>query len=109
MRRLFIQGSWNLAHLAQVIRDAALSDFKQSLRDGLNLGGGNYYLYERNGEKLILVHNDSDHPDVFVSDHAACGFSMYVHAGDDSVLDAACRALTEAGIRCYLAQEFPGR
>jgi hypothetical protein len=105
MRRLFVQGSWTFAHLAQVIGEAALTGYAQSLRDGSNLGGGDYYLYERDGKKVLLVHNDSAHPDVFVPDHAACNFSLYVHSGEESILDAACQTLSEAGIGCYLAHE----
>jgi hypothetical protein len=108
MRRLFVQDSRTFVQLARVIREAALSGFAQSLRDGLNLGGGDYYLYERNGTKVLLVHNDSDHPDIFVPAHAGCAFSMYVHSGDDSLLDAVCRDLNAAGVRCYLAHEFEG-
>jgi hypothetical protein len=106
MRRLFIQGSNDFAALAETINEVALVGFTRQLRDGLNIGGGDYYLYELTGRKVVLVHNDVDHPDVFVPSEVRSPFSMYVFAGDDGILDAACRALTEAGLQCHLADEF---
>ena len=54
------------AALTQTINEVALVGFTRQLRDGLNIGGGDYYLYELTGRKVVLVHNDVNHPDVFI-------------------------------------------
>lgn len=105
MRRLFILGAHDFAELARTVNDFALIGYTRQLRNGLNIGGGDYYLFELTGRKVVLVHNDVDHPDVFVPAHSESLFSMYVYAGDDDILNSARRALGNTGLECYLADE----
>jgi hypothetical protein len=101
MRRVFVRGSRKFHELAQAVHVAALVDYKLTLRDGLNLGGG-----ERGPSSVLLVRNDEVHADVFVPNHAKCQYSMYVSGGEGAILDQVCQRLNAAGVAAYVADEF---
>jgi hypothetical protein len=108
MRRVFVRDSRKLGDLAQAVQVAALVDFKLTLRDGLNLGGGEYYSFEQGPTIVLLVLNDRDHADVFAPQHADCRFSLFVYRGDGSILAAVNERLNASGIAAYVADEFAG-
>jgi hypothetical protein len=84
---------------------AALSDYTMTLRDGLNLGGGDYYSFASDNAKVCLVHNDSDHEDVFVPEYVDATYSIYVYIGEESLLDFIAQRLAEAGLDTFVAEE----
>jgi hypothetical protein len=105
MRRVFIRDLRKFDELARAVHAIALSGCSMSLRDGLNLGGGDYYSFESDATRVILAYNDPAHPDVFVPEHAECAYSLYVYLGDASILHRACQCLNQAGIAAYLTVE----
>ena len=76
-----------------------------TLRDGLNLGGGDYYSFASGEGKVCLVHNDSDHEEVFVPEYADATSSIYVYIGEESLLDLIAQRLAEARLDTFVAEE----
>lgn len=65
MRRLVFHHPRAFNALADLVVSATLPGFTKSLRNGLNLGGGDSYKLESGGSEMLLVHNDPDQADVF--------------------------------------------
>lgn len=105
MRRIFIRDSRSLEQLARAVQLAAMPDYTVTLRDGLNLGGGDYYSFASDKATICLVYNDSEHEDVFVPEYADATSSIYVYIGEESLLDFIAQRLTEAGLDAFVAEE----
>jgi hypothetical protein len=79
-----------------------LQGFRCELRDGLNLGGGDYFLFSRGDEEIVLVANDAGHAEVFIPDRATFPYYFYVYQGPEALLDPIRAALSTSGIACDL-------
>ena len=61
---LYLQSDRPLEETANSIVAVALPDHERQLRDGLNLGGGEYFKFFTNDSEVLLVCNDKDHMEV---------------------------------------------
>ena len=91
--------------LAARIAEVALHDFVQEKRDGLNLGGGEYFKFSKDGVEIILVCNDTDHLEVFVESYQQFPFYCYSRRGEEGALQELLATLSEHGLACELAAE----
>jgi hypothetical protein len=102
MHRTFIRDSRTFHQVADIVAAVALPGYTRTLRDGLNLGGGDYYCFESGPNRVLLVHNDEAHPDVFVPEYVEHRFSIYVYQGDPFILEKLCSRLNDAGLSCVV-------
>lgn len=100
--RLYLKSALKLEQLAEEINRVALPGFTRSFRDGLNRGGGNYCSFKSENVEVLLVHNDTSHPDMYVPSRAAFAYYCYLWVGQDPVLEAAEIAIKDHGIDCAL-------
>jgi hypothetical protein len=103
--RLYLKSPHTIERLANEINTVAFPGFARTLRDGLNRGGGEYFSFVSEHTEVLLVHNDIDHPDVFVPSHAAFRFYCYLWAGLDCVLETAHSSLRNNGSECTLERD----
>ena len=97
---LFIQSDDSFLQVAELISKVALVDFVYEERDGLNIGGGDYYKFRRGREEVFLVCNDLVHGEVFRPDRAEYQYYCYTKHENDATLEAMRLALTVAGVTC---------
>jgi hypothetical protein len=102
---LFLKSAASLREVSEQIASILLGDFEVQERDGLNLGGGNYYLLKRGETEVILVCNDSDHAEVFVPIRADFRYYCYVHRGSEDVLGRMLSSLPISGLSGELADD----
>jgi len=72
---------------------ASLPDLQVQPREGLNLGGGHYFLFTTGQNEVVFCRN---HGEVKVERMPNHGFYLWVHQGDDTILEAfrnACQKL----------------
>jgi hypothetical protein len=100
--RLYLKNALQFDQLAEEINRVALRGFTRTLRDGLNRGGGDYFSFVSDNAEVLLVHNDTKHPDMYVPRRAAFPYYCYLWAGQDSVLEAAEASIRNHGIECAL-------
>src|SRR5580700_3821544 len=100
MTRLYLKLDHSLEKVAHRVGEIALPGFRSELRDGLNLGGGDYFKFAGDGAEVLLVCNDADHAEVFVPERAEFPYYCYVRKGDDSIIERMQNALSAAGITC---------
>lgn len=103
--RLHLKSNLSLEHLAKRITELALPDFERQLRDGLNLGGGEYFKFFRGETEILLVCNDADHADVFIESRKAFPYYCYVWRGPEDVLERMLATLTKHGFECELEKD----
>ncbi len=97
---LFIKAELSFARIAETIHRVAFPDFECEERDGLNVGGGDYYRFRRDRDEVILVCNDIAHGEVFVPERSEYPFYCYSYGDGDAILQSAKIALLQAGISC---------
>ncbi|GEM_PF-2465035 len=97
---LFINSGLPFAQVAETIHRVAFPDFDCEERDGLNVGGGNYFRFRRDRDQVILVCNDLAHGEVFVPERSEYPFYCYSNDDGDAVLQSAKTALLRADISC---------
>jgi hypothetical protein len=102
---LYIKSSSPLEDVASQVSLVALRGFESELRDGLNLGGGEYFKFAKDSAEVILVCNDAEHAEVFVEARSEFPYYCYVWRGADSLLEEMLTALSREGITCELAHE----
>ena len=102
---LYLKLNGTLAEAADLIASAALPTYERQLRDGLNLGGGDYFKFSDATSEVLLVCNDSEHMEVFVEERANFPFYCYVWRGDKGKLGAMLASLQGAGIECEIGDE----
>lgn len=83
----------------------AMPDYQAERREGLNLGGGDYFNFTKEGSTVLLVCNDDRHAEVYIESQKAFPYYFYVHKGDDGVLEEAHAALSKNAIECRLGKE----
>lgn len=101
MRHLYVQSPLSFDQVASQVSSIALPGFQCELRDG-QLGGGDYFLFSRNDDEIVLVANDADHAEVFVPDRVTFPYYFYVWRGSEAVLDDIRIALSKGSIVCEL-------
>ncbi len=102
---LYLKTELAFAEIAALLGSTALPDFASELRDGLNLGGGDYFKFARNGTEVLLVCNDTDHAEVFVPSREDWPYYCYVWRGSQEILQAIAATLSENGVTCEAADE----
>jgi hypothetical protein len=102
---LFIQSSLDLEALAGQIHRIALPGFDRELREGLNLGGGEYFKFSQSSVEVLLVRNDAGHAEVFMPERASFPFYCHVRKGCNGILEEMAQALANSGISCELGDE----
>ncbi len=105
MTRLYLKLSGSLEEVARRVRAAAFPTFRSQVRDGLNLGGGDYFEFTGDGSEVLLVCNDADHAEVFVPERAEFPFYCYVWKGEDRMMESMRQVLNEAGIASEIEEE----
>lgn len=102
---LYLKTNLLLKTLAERIAMIALPGYEIQLRDGLNLGGGKYFNFHKEGSTILLVSNDTKHGEVFVASRETFPYYCYVREGSEEVLKNISLALSKNGIDCELANE----
>lgn len=102
---LYIQSSLDLEALAGQINRIALPGFDRELREGLNLGGGEYFKFSQSSVEVLLLRNDAEHAEVFLPERASFPFHCYVRKGGNAILEKMAQALAGGGISCELGDE----
>lgn len=103
--KLYLKTDLPFEAVAERIAKIALPSHQRQLRDGLNLGGGDYFKFHREGSTVLLVCNDLQHEEVFVEDRKAFPYYCYVREGSDDILKSMFSSLLKNGIECELADE----
>jgi hypothetical protein len=99
---LFIRSSLAFAKTADLVHRVAFPDFTFELRDGLNVGGGDYYKFYRGRDEIILVCNDLAHGEVFRPERSEYPFYCYAGRLEDESFTQAQVALEGAGVDCRI-------
>lgn len=100
---LYVKTELHLQELAEQVSKKALKSFRRELRDGLNLGGGEYFKFFNEESEILLVCNDADHAEVFVESRMEFPFFFYVRRGPAEALTRLSMALSKEGLVCELA------
>ena len=101
---LYIKCTLSFQEVAEQIR-RILVEFDVQERDGLNLGGGDYFLFSCGDLEVVLVSNDPARADVFEPARAAFPFYCYVHRGPQDILGRVLAALPMSGLEGELGDE----
>jgi hypothetical protein len=103
MKRLYLKSELSLEELAAHISTISLPTFERQLRDGLNLGGGEYFKFSRDENTILLVCNDDEHLEVFVEEMKTFPYYCYARTGTgDEILQEMRSSLTAQGFECDL-------
>lgn len=103
--QLYVKCDLPLPALAEQVSMGALGNFRHELREGLNLGGGEYFRFFNERSEILLVRNDPDHAEVFVESRAEYPYYFYVRKGPAEALKELSIALTKTGYVCRLAND----
>jgi hypothetical protein len=98
VRQLFLKTSLPFRGVADQLATRVLRDCEVQERDGLNLGGGDYFLLKSGDAEVVLVSNDTDHREVFVPSRADCRYYCYVWTGPQEILDGMFASLPAADL-----------
>jgi hypothetical protein len=106
MINLYLKSELSLADVAEMISMIALPNFERELRDGLNIGGGEYYKFTRDEKIFYLVCNDDEHLEVFVEEMNDFHYYCYSRMGSsDDIIEAMRSALMAQGVECSINDE----
>ena len=86
VQQLFLKTTLSFREVADQLASRVLVGFEVQERDGLNLGGGDYFLFTAGDTKVALVSNDADHAEVFEPSRKDFRFYCYVRRGSRDVL-----------------------
>ena len=84
--QLYLKTRMSFREVAVLLASRVLPDSELEERDGLNMGGGDYYSLKSGGTEVILVSNDADHAEVFVPTREAFRYYCFVHRGPEDTL-----------------------
>src|ERR1051325_3998753 len=96
--QLHLNTTLSLSDVAEQIASHILRGCEVEERDGLNLGGGDYFLFKSGSTEVILVSNDADHADVFVPERKDFPYYCYVWAGSEDLLERMLSSLPAANL-----------
>lgn len=102
---LYLKSNRTLEETAHSIGRIVLPYHDCQLREGLNLGGGEYFKFSSAESEILLVCNDEEHMEVFIEERAAYPFYCYSRKGGIEVLEQMLSSLRSAGFECELADE----
>ena len=102
---LYIKSDLSLEEVAVRISERVLPGYESQLRDGLNLGGGEYFKFSRDDKQILLVCNDDEHLEVFMEAYQAFPYYCYARKGADDLLDEMKVALSQQGFECELGDD----
>ncbi len=102
---LYLKFDGQLEDVARYVASNTLQGWDIELREGLNLGGGEYYKFERLGAEVILVCNDADHAEVFIEERKEFPFYFHWRDGGDEILEEIRAKLIAAGVVCELHED----
>jgi hypothetical protein len=102
---LYLSASGQLEEVAGKLHRQAFQGWRAQLRDGLNLGGGEYYNFERPGAEVLLVCNDEDHAEVFIEERRSFPFYLYARKGGDTALEEIKSSLDAIGVISELHED----
>jgi hypothetical protein len=103
--KLFLNLHHSLKEVASMIGKIALPDYRLQQREGLNLGGGDYFNFTKEGSTVLLVCNDDRHAEVYIESQKAFPYYLYVYKGANDVLEKAHAALSMSGVEGRLGKE----
>ena len=104
--QLYLNSELPFKGFAEYLKNLALPSYSQELRDGLNVGGGEYYRFQNADQEVVLVCNDLNHAEVFVETKLSFPYSCWVRKGSIGILEDMALALSKHGIHCELADEL---
>lgn len=99
---LYIKSPLSLDKTARAVARIALPGYQYQAREGLNLGGGEYFRFFAEAAEVLLVCNDTAHAEVFIGERAAFPFYCHLRKGNHAILVAMQAALAQAGFDCEL-------
>ena len=102
---LYLRLTGQLDGVAKKIEELALRGWSSQLREGLNLGGGEYYKFEHSGAEVLLVRNDEDHAEVFIEERKEFPFYLYARKGGDLALEQIKVSLVANNVICELHED----
>ena len=102
---LYLKLDQTLEEAANLIASVALPRHEREIRDGLNLGGGEYFKFFNADSEILLVCNDAEHMEVFVEEQAKFSFYCYARKGGHAILDSMLTSLQSAGVECEIGEE----
>lgn len=102
---LYLKSEGTLEATAKLIA-AALPTHQFQLRDGLNLGGGEYFKFFDADSEILLVCNDEDHPEVLVEERISFPYYCYVHKGDIAILGTILASIQSVGFEGELGDAY---
>jgi hypothetical protein len=105
MKHLYISSTLSLDQLAGYVANTAMPGYTQEKRDGLNLGGGEYFKFSQNDIEILLVCNDTEHPEVFVESREQFPYYCYARRDAQAALDQVFLSLSKSGLICEFADE----
>lgn len=102
---LYLELGQTLEEAANLIASVALPHHEHEIRDGLNLGGGEYFKFFNADSEILLVCNDEEHMEVFVEERSKFSFYCYARKGGHAILDSMLMSLQRAGVKCEIGDE----
>jgi hypothetical protein len=102
---LYLKSTLSLVELAELAGRIAIPNFIGDLRDGLNLGGGDYFRFTRGSIEVLLVCNDDEYAEVCIPSRSDWPYYFYVWKGEEQILESILEALSMNGFKCELADE----
>ena len=104
---LYLKHVGTLHKVAGQVGSIAFRGWRPELRDGLDLGGGEYYKFERSGVEIVLVCNDAEHPEVYVEERKEYPFYFYSHGrmNGDKALEEVRESLAKSGLTCKIHED----
>jgi hypothetical protein len=105
VRQLFLKTALPFRGVADQLASRVLGGFEVQERDGLNLGGGEYFMLKNGDTVVVLVSNDADHAEVFVPSHEEFRYYCYVWRGPEEILERMFAALPGADLAGKLAED----
>ena len=100
--QLYIKSDLSFEDLANKIKSLGLPTYEMELRDGLNLGGGEYYKFSQGVSELLFVQNQNE---VFVDSMEDFPYYFYVFNGSPAPLQPLKETLLALGIQSVLADQ----
>ena len=103
--QLFLRTALSFREVAHQLASRVLRGFEVQERDGLNRGGGDYFLFKSGDTEVVLVSNDADHAEVFVPSRSDFRYYCYVWSGTEEILDTMFASLAAADLAGELADD----
>ncbi|NWJ42609.1 MAG: hypothetical protein HXX12_16730 [Geothrix sp.] len=100
--KLFVKSERTFNELAALVKQECLPDYGMELRDGLNLGGGEYFKFSHAQSEILFVQN---HSEVFVESMKDFPFYFYILKGSTAPLKPLHKSISDLEFVCVLSAE----